>query len=243
MVKSPGKEDRPRSVMDHLEELRNRIIFSLLLIIVCTALVYSFIPQIMDIITKPVGKLYFMSPTEAFWVQIKLAFFIGIYCSLLFIFYNIWRFVELGLKKRERRFILPMTIFSFLLFTIGASFCYFLVIPIALKFLLSYGSQILVPLISVSKYISFVGCLIFAFGITFQLPLVMIFLARMGMVNNKSLRKFRRFAVLGSFIIGAALTPTPDMVNQSLLALPIIVLYELSIWLVKIFEKKEVQSG
>jgi len=196
----------------------------------------------MDFIIRYIGKLYFMSPPEAFWVQVKVAFFIGLYCSLPFIFYQIWRFIELGLRQKEKRFLLPLSIASFILFTVGGSFCYFLVIPIALKFLLSYGSAVLVPLISVSKYISFIGALVFAFGITFQLPLVMIFLARVGIVNNRILRKFRRFAVLGSFIVGAVLTPTPDMVNQTLLAVPIIVLYEMSIWLVKIFEREEVKK-
>lgn len=224
--------------MEHLEELRKRIIFSFVLILVCTFLVYSFIPKIMNFIAKPVGKLYFMSPSEAFWIQVKLAFFIGLYCALPFVFYQIWRFIEIGLRQNEKHFILPLSIASFLLFSLGGSFCYFLVLPAAIKFLLSYGSDSLVPLISVSKYISFVFCFVFAFGITFQLPLILIFLAKMGIVTSQALWKFRRLAILGSFILGAALTPTPDMVNQTFLALPIIVLYEISIWLVKIFERK-----
>ncbi|MFH1460307.1 MAG: twin-arginine translocase subunit TatC [Candidatus Omnitrophota bacterium] len=230
--------DKPRSLMEHLEELRNRILYALLLTIVCTALVYTFIGKIMDFVTKPIGKLYFMGPTEAFWVQVKLAFFVGLYCALPFIFYQIWRFIEVGLRKKERGMVLFLSIVSFLLFSLGGAFCYIVVIPVAIKFLLSYGSETLIALISVSKYISFIGCLVFAFGITFQLPLILLFLGRAGIVNAQSLKKFRRFAILGSFIIGAALTPTPDMVNQSLLALPIIMLYELSIWLVMIFEKK-----
>ncbi|MBU1088237.1 MAG: twin-arginine translocase subunit TatC [Candidatus Omnitrophica bacterium] len=230
--------DTPLSLMDHLEELRNRILFSLVLIISCTALVYNFTTEIMNILVRSVGKLYFMGPAEAFWVKVKLAFFIGLYCSLPFLFYQIWKFVELGLRRDEKKQVLPLTIFSFLLFTIGACFCYFFVIPVAIKFLLSYGTETLIPLISVSKYLSFIGCLVFAFGSTFQLPLVLMFMARIGIVNARSLCKFRRFAVLGSFIVGAALTPTPDMVNQTLLALPIIVLYELSILLIRIFERK-----
>lgn len=240
----PCQMDRPLSVIDHLEELRNRILFSLFLVILCTALAYSFVQQIMNFLVRSIGKLYFMSPTEAFWVQVKLAMFVGLYCALPFIFYQIWKFVEIGLKQNERKYVLPLSIASFILFTLGGAFCYFFVIPVAINFLLSYGSSTLLPLISVSKYLSFIGCLVFAFGFTFQLPLILMFLARMGIVNCASLRKFRRFAILGSFIVGAALTPTPDMVNQTLLALPIIVLYEMSIWLIKIFEKKkEVQSG
>ncbi|MFH1062946.1 MAG: twin-arginine translocase subunit TatC [Candidatus Omnitrophota bacterium] len=230
--------DTPRSLMDHLEELRNRILVSLVLIIVCTALVYNFTSQIMAILVQAVGKLYFMGPAEAFWVKVKLAFFIGLYCALPFLFYQIWKFVELGLRRDEKKQVLPLSISSFVLFTIGAGFCYFFVIPVAIKFLLSYGSDTLIPLISVSKYLSFIGCLVFAFGSTFQLPLILMFLARIGIVNVRSLCKFRRFAILGSFIVGAALTPTPDMVNQTLLALPIIVLYELSILLIRIFERK-----
>ncbi len=230
--------DTPLSLMNHLEELRNRILFSLVLIIICTALVYNFTTQIMDILVLSVGKLYFMGPAEAFWIKVKLALFIGLYCSLPFLFYQIWKFVELGLRRDEKKQVLPLSISSFILFTIGGSFCYFFVIPVAIKFLLSYGSDTLIPLISVSKYLSFIGCLVFAFGGTFQLPLILMFLARIGIVNVKSLCKFRRFAIIGSFILGAALTPTPDMVNQTLLALPIIVLYELSILLIRIFERK-----
>ncbi|MCP4649040.1 MAG: twin-arginine translocase subunit TatC [PVC group bacterium] len=239
MVKTKSRMDNPLSIIQHLEEMRNRILISLLLIIVCTSLGYSFIPQIMKIITKPVGKLYFMGPTEAFWVQLKVALFVGLYFSLPFIFYQVWKFVEIGLKQKERSFLGPLSFSSFFLFSVGGAFCYLIVIPVAMKFLLSYGSSILQPLISVSKYVSFIGCMIFAFGITFQLPLVMLFLGRLGIVQDQALRKFRRFAIVGSFIIAAALTPTPDMVNQTLLALPIIVLYELSIWLVKIFGRKE----
>jgi sec-independent protein translocase protein TatC len=231
--------DTPRSLMEHLEELRNRILFSVVLIIICMALVYNFTSQIMSILVLSVGKLYFMGPAEAFWVKVKLAFFIGLYCALPFLFYQAWKFIEIALRRDEKKHVLPLTVASFILFTIGGSFCYFFVIPVAIKFLLSYGSDTLVPLISVSKYLSFIGCLVFAFGATFQLPLVLMFLARIGVVNVKSLVKFRRFAILGSFIVGAALTPTPDMVNQTLLALPIIVLYELSILLIRIFERKE----
>ncbi|MBU4305113.1 MAG: twin-arginine translocase subunit TatC [Candidatus Omnitrophica bacterium] len=235
--------DRPRSVFEHLEEIRNRIIFCLFLIAVCSALTYSFIPRIMALIIRSVGKLYFMAPTEAFWVQVKLALFIGFYCALPFIFYQVWRFVEIGLKQNEKRFILPLALGSFVLFTLGGSFCYVFVIPVAVKFLLSYGSETLVPLISVSKYISFIVCLVLAFGFTFQLPLILMFLARIGMVTSRILRNYRRFAVLGSFVIGAALTPTPDMVNQTLLAVPLIVLYELSIWLIRIFEHKALNEN
>ena len=225
-----GKADKPLSIMYHL------------LIIVCMSLGYSLIPKVMPIISEPIGKLYFMSPTEAFWVQLKVAFFIGLYFSLPFIFYQAWKFIELGLKKYEKRLVLPLSFCSFLLFTGGAGFCYFVVIPVAIKFLLSYGSPLLVPLISVSKYVSFLGGMLFAFGITFQLPLVMMFLARMGIVNSQILKNARRFAIVGSFIVGAILTPTPDMVNQTFLALPIIILYELSIWLVKLFKLKKVEE-
>lgn len=242
MAEKKGVVDKPCSVIEHLEELRNRILSSLCLIVICTALAYTFTPQIMSLIIKSVGKLYFMAPGEAFWAQVKVACFVGFYCSLPFVFYQIWKFIELGLKQKEKRFILPLSISSFILFSAGSAFCYFLVIPVAIKFLLSYGSSELIPLISVSKYVSFIGALIFAFGVTFQLPLVMIFLAKAGIVDSRILARWRRMAALGAFIIGAALTPTPDMVNQTLLALPIIVLYELSIWLVRIFEIKRVKA-
>jgi len=230
--------DTPRSIIEHLEEMRRRIIFSLAMLAVCTALVYAHVPAVLNHIVRPAQKLYFMAPAEAFWVQVKLALMIGAYCALPLIFYQAWRFVEIGLRRGEKQFLLPLAAGSFLLFTAGGGFCYYFVVPVAVRFLLSYGSDVLVPLLSVSRYVSFLGTLVFAFGITFQLPLVLLFLARLGMVQSARLRVFRRYAVLLSFIIGAALTPTPDMVNQALLAVPLIILYEISIWLVKLFEVK-----
>jgi len=243
VANTPYARDYPQALMEHLEELRNRLLICIGLVAVCMALVYAHIPRIMALLTRGVGKLYFMAPTEAFWVQVKVAFLAGGYCALPFIFYQVWRFVEIGLRHTERRFLLPLSIASFVLFSAGAGFCYLVVIPVAVRFLLSYGSDTLVPLISVSRYVSFVGTLMAAFGLTFQMPLVIMVLGRMGLVNSRMLRKFRRIAIVASFIAAAALTPTPDIVNQTLLAVPMIVLYEVSIWLVRPFESKEVVHG
>ncbi len=224
--------DRPMSVIEHLAELRARILLSILIIVLFSSGAFMFVPRLMPLISRLVGQLYFMAPAEAFWVQLKLSLFIGLYLSLPFVLYQIWRFVELGLYQGEKKLLLPLTLLSFMLFTAGAAFCYILVIPAAVRFFLSYASASLVPLISVSRYLSFIGYMMIAFGLTFQLPLALSLLARIGLVNSSKLRHWRRYAILLSFVAAAALTPTPDMVNQTLLALPMILLYEASIWMI-----------
>ena len=227
------KIDKSMPLVNHLEELRKRFIISLVVIVACAGGIYAFVPKVLEHLTIPVGKLVFISPVEAFWAQMKIAFFLGIYVALPIVFYQIWKFIAVGLKSNERRHILPFTIISFFLFTTGALFCYFFIVPIGMKFLLGYATQTLLPMISVSKYISFLITLLFSFGIVFELPLVISFLTKIGLVSPKGLRQKRKFIILGIFIIAAALTPGPDIFSQFLMAVPLLILYEISIWISK----------
>ncbi len=154
------------------------------------------------------------------------------------IFLQIWRFVAPGLYRHEKRVLLPFTLVSTLCFLGGAAFGYFVVFPPAFRFLIGYSSEILDPMPGVSEYFSLALRLLIAFGVVFELPVFMVFLAKMGLVNGPLLRKNRKYAVLFSFIIAAILTPTPDVVNQFFMAAPLIVLYEVSIIAVSFFARK-----
>lgn len=154
------------------------------------------------------------------------------------IFHQIWRFVAPGLYRHEKKVLLPFTMISTVCFLAGAAFGYFIVFPPAFRFLLGYASEILEPLPAVSEYFSLSLRLLIAFGIVFELPVVMVFLAKIGIVDSGFLRRNRKYALLMSFVVAAILTPTPDVVNQLLMAGPLIVLYEVSIVAVAVFARK-----
>lgn len=221
--------DRKLTFIEHLEELRIRIIKSVVFIIIVAGILYSLADRILAYLVSPVGgTLVFIAPQEAFITNIKVALFGGLFFSSPFVLYQIWQFVSAGLKKNERRYTSLFGFFSFLFFIIGISFGYFIIVPIGLTFLLGFSNEFLIPMISVSRYVSFVGALMFAFGVVFQLPLVIVFLTKIGIVTPQFLSKNRRYAIVLIFIAGAIFTP-PDVVTQCLMAVPLILLYELGI--------------
>ena len=217
-----------KSFVEHLEELRIRIIKSIAFIFVSSILIFSFNDNILRFIIKPAGSLVFIAPQEAFLTAIKIAFFGGLYISSPFILYQIWQFVSVGLERSEKRYALIFGFFSFVFFLLGSVFGYLVIVPIGMKFLIGFGSEFLVPMISVGKYVSFAMALSFAFGLVFQLPIVILFLTRIGIVTPAFLSERRKYAIVIIFIIAAIFTP-PDVITQCLMALPLIALYELSI--------------
>lgn len=238
-IKKTEQFDEPIPLLGHLADLRKSLIYSIVAIAICSVAVYSRVDWILKDITKPVGKLYFLSPFEAFWSRIKLAFFLGIFLSMPVVLFQIWNFIQKGLLPKEKRFILSVTAISFLLFILGAGFCYFLVLPVGVKFLLAYGSETLVPMLSVSRYLSFVFGLVFSFGMVFELPLIVGFMAKVGILQSQTLIKQWRFAVVIIFIAAAALTPGPDVFSQALMAGPLLILYAASILVAKIIERRK----
>lgn len=154
------------------------------------------------------------------------------------LFHQIWRFIAPGLYHHEKRIVLPFTLISTLCFLGGAAFGYFVVFPPAFRFLIGYSSEFLDPMPAVSEYFSLAIRLLIAFGAVFELPVLMVFLAKMGMINKQFLQKHRKYALLIAFVIAAILTPTPDVVNQLLMAGPLVVLYEVSIIAVGMFAKR-----
>ena len=223
---------------EHLEELRQRLFRCIATVIICSGIAYYFRHTIMKIIRKPMGnfKLIFLAPNEAFLSYIKLAIFCGILFAIPLVFYQIWRFVSVALFPKEKRIILILFPLSLIFFTAGGLFAYFISLPIGLKFLLTYPppETNISPMISLSKYINFVGLFLLGFGILFQLPLVVVFLTRLGLIMPKTLSKKRRHVIIGLVLLAAIFTP-PDVITQLLLAIPLVLLYELSIWLSYIF--------
>lgn len=220
-------------LLQHLEELRKRLIFCFITLIIFSVFAGNLVPCVLKSLIKPVGELVFINPTEAFWVNLKLSIIIGSYFALPVIFYQLWKFVSMGLSRHEKKNIALLAAASFFLFNTGAGFCYFLVVPWGIKFLLSYSLGLIKPLLSVNNYLSFVTTMLLSFGLIFQLPLIIGFLVRLKILTPDLLKKHRRIVIVLIFIAAAILTPTSDAFTQIALALPLLLLYEISIILSK----------
>lgn len=221
------------------------MVYSFLAIGVAFAISYAFIKDIVEILMRPLvqtlpkgSSLVFTAVPEAFFVYFKAAFLAGIFFASPFILYQIWAFISPGLYERERKYIYPYLFVSSFFFLVGALFCYFIVFPIIFRFFLSFASDVIQPLPAIKEYLTFTIKLLLAFGLLFQWPALILFLARMGVVSSQVLAKNRKYAILAVFVAAAILTP-PDLVSQLLLAGPLLAMYEGSIWLAKIFRKKE----
>lgn len=226
------------TVVEHLDELRSRIIKSLAVLICTSVVVYFFVPAFIPFLTRPVGKLVFNHPSEAFTGYVNIAIFFGIILSSPFIIYQIWKFISSAVTQAERKNIVIFGITSFLLFILGASLGFFVIVPLGVKFLLSFATDSIIPMITFGKYVSFVAWLTCAFGFVFQLPLVILFLAGSGMITPELLARRRREVIVLIFILSAILTPTVDIITQIVFALPLLFLYEASIMLAKAKRKK-----
>ena len=230
------------SFMEHLGELRTRIMRSLLALLVGLVPALIFSQQIMDYLVRPVREtnrsLVFLSLTEAFWVQMKIGVIAGLFVASPLILWQVWQFIAPGLHRHEKKYAGPFVIVGSLLFIGGGAFSLKVVTPFAIQFLLSYERPGLQAMISIGNYIDFLLKFTLAFGAVFELPLVITILARLGVVTPAMLAKNRKYAILGAFIAGAVLTPTPDMFNQTLMAGPLILLYEVGIICARIFGKR-----
>ena len=224
---------------EHLQELRRRILWILFILVFFSIVSYPLTPSLLSKIKRDLlrgSSLVVLSPQEAILVYIKISLLLGFTLSLPFIIFHSWRFIAPGLVEREKRLFLCIVTSSILLFLLGAGFAYFFLLPITLRFLLEVANWTAVPMLSLDRTINFILLIILISGLIFQLPLVVGILTRLSLVNYKILSSKRRYVILLAFIISALITD-PSMVTQILVAIPIIILYEISILVSKILGK------
>ena len=228
----------------HLEELRRRLIYAVVAIVLGAIIAFLFAKQLFYFLAQPLVKILpanqpmiFTALTEAFFTYFKVALLAGFFLASPVVFYQLWKFIAPGLYEHEKKFVIPFVIFATLFFILGGAFAYYIVFPFGFKFFLGFSTDYLKLLPKMSEYFSLSLKLIFAFGIVFEMPVITFFLAKMGVLNGEMLSSKRRYAIVLVFVIAALLTP-PDVGTQLLMAGPLILLYEVSVWVARIFGRK-----
>jgi len=233
----------------HLEELRKRLVACFIAIGIGFVVSYGFKEKLFDILSHPLisvmgadDKMIFTGLPEAFFTYLKVSLLSGFMLAAPVVLYQFWMFVAPGLYKKERRFLVPIVFLSSVFFVGGALFGYFIVFPFGFKFFLGFASETIQPLPSMKEYLSFSAKLLLAFGLVFELPLIITFLAKLGIVSVDFLKKNRKYALILFFAGSAILTP-PDVVTQIMMAVPLMLLYEISIIGARVFGKKKVKES
>jgi sec-independent protein translocase protein TatC len=259
-VADDASDGHKMPLLDHLIELRQRLLYSALALLVAFLIAFYFaqdlfnflVQPLADILTNRAGvlgtrRLIFTDLTEVFFTYIKVAFFFGAFVACPIFLTQIWLFVAPGLYKNEKSALAPFLAASPVLFFTGGALVYYVLFPLAWKFFLSFetmGGEGTLPIeleAKVNEYLSLVMKLIFAFGLSFQLPIIMTLMARVGLTTSKGMASKRKYAIVGVFIVAAIFTP-PDPLSQLSLAIPIILLYEVSIFMAKMVEKKKAKA-
>ncbi|WP_169764227.1 twin-arginine translocase subunit TatC [Campylobacter mucosalis] len=232
-------------IKPHLVELRKRLGISVASVFVMFMVCFSFWNPILAWMTEPLkdvlpagSNIIFTQVQEPFFTAMKVAFFAGLILALPIIFWQFWLFVAPGLYDNEKKYVIPFVLSATAMFLCGASFCYFVVIPLGFNFLINFGGQLFTALPSIGEYVGFFTKLLVAFGIAFELPVITFFLAKLGLVDDKALKGFFRYAVVIIFIFSAIMTP-PDVLSQFLMAFPLMGLYGISIYIAKIANTKD----
>ncbi len=245
---SDDEEMVKMSFLEHLEELRKRLIYSLIAVAAAFFLCFGFAQKIFDYMSVPVRSalreirlpngqpmndaLYFTKPTDPFTLLLNLSLIAGLFLASPVVLYQLWKFISPGLYKKERRYAVPFVFFCSSLFIAGGAFGYFIAFPYALKFLLTFGGERMVPWITATEYIDMFWTVILGLGIVFELPMMMMFLGLLGILSPRFLIRNFRYAVLVIFIVAAVVTPTSDVINLMIFAIPMMALYLLGIVLV-----------
>jgi sec-independent protein translocase protein TatC len=229
------ERDKELSLVEHLREFRDRLMVACIAIAITTAISFLFTTDIIKLLLLPSGvtKLVALSPTENFTTYFRVALFSGFALSMPVVLYEIFAYIDPALRPNERRFALTLGPFILLLFILGMLFCYLILLPSALKFLLNFGSEVIDNQLRAAEYLSFVTLFIVGMGVIFEMPVLIYALIRLGVVQRSWLTSRRRYVFLLSFVIAAVLTPTPDPFNQSLVAIPIYLLFELGLLLAR----------
>ncbi|MCP4112624.1 MAG: twin-arginine translocase subunit TatC [Desulfobacteraceae bacterium] len=237
------KDDDKIPFTAHLEELRERLIKCFIAISIGFCIAYGFKEYLFEILKSPLGDTEFITTAiqEGFFTYLKVAFLTGLLTGAPVILYQFWMFVAPGLYNKERRLLAPIVALSSFFFVGGALFGYFVVFPFGFKFLLSVTPSTIIPRLSMKEYLNFSSKLLLAFGLVFELPLVITFMAKLGIVSVDFLKKNRKYAIL-LFFVGSALLTPPDVVTQVMMALPLMLLYEISIIGARIFGRKNFEE-
>lgn len=217
---------------DHLQEFRKRLIICLVVIAIAALACYNYVDDIIALLSGPAGKLYFMNPSEVFFTYMEIALYAGILFTLPVLLYEVWAFVAPALWPEERRAVLVILPTAVILFYVGLVFAYYLVIPAAVTFFMGFATQTLQPMFSLESYLSFILALTLPFGFIFELPLIVVFLAKIGLVTGDFLKGKRKILIVIAFIFAAVVSPTTDIFTQTMIAVPLIVLYEISLFIV-----------
>ena len=225
----------------HIADLRKRLVISSITVVIMFFACFSFYEPILEWMMAPVKhalpvgtSMIAVEIQETFFTAMKVAFFGGFIISLPVIFWQLWLFLAPGLYDHEKKLVVPFVFFATLMFLLGASFAYYIVVPVGFDFLIAFGNSVVSVLPSIGKYVGFFTKLLIGFGIAFELPVITFFLAKIGIVNDQMLKDFFRYAVVLIFIVAAVLTP-PDVISQVLMAAPLLILYGVSIYIAKVF--------
>ena len=241
--------EKNETLIQHLKELRTCLIKSVWSIAIFTCVAYYYSEYIFDFLRHPAmkylpgGGLVFTHPMDKFMAHLKIAIFSGVVAAAPFWLYQIWNFVAPGLYQKEKKYAANFIVSGTFLFLVGISFCYFLVLPAAFEFLFNFGGSIDKPMITITEYLEFVVQMSLMFGISFELPLVLVMLGITGIVTAAFLRKQRRVSWLVLAVASAILTPTPDALSMFMMLIPMVFLFEIAIFLVARVEKKSTETA
>jgi len=235
--------DVEMSFLDHIEELRWRIIYALIGVIIFTIVAWFFIDPLIEIVLlKPArdanASLQNLRPFGQLFLYVQVAIIVGIVASLPNIFYQLWQFIAPALKKKERKYILWIVFFSTFCFLAGIAFAYFVMLPLTMKFAAQFGTAEISNEFAIDEYMSIIISVMLAAGVVFELPMISFFLSKLGILTPKFMRKYRRHAIVIILVLAAFLTPGADPVSQVILAVPLVLLYEISIFISKLSSKK-----
>jgi sec-independent protein translocase protein TatC len=230
-----SERDKELSLVQHLAELRDRVMVSAIAVAITTALAFVFTTPLIKILLLPSGveRMVALSPTESFTTYFRVALFAGLALAMPVLLYELYAYIDPALYPNERRFLRLIGIPVIGLFAAGMAFCYFLLLPRAIPFLINFGSEVIDNQLRASEYLSFVTTFILGMGLVFEVPVIIWALVRVGVVQRSWLAKQRRYVFLLSFIVGALITPTPDPVNQTLVSIPMYLLYEVGLLLAR----------
>jgi len=240
--------EKEMSITEHLGDLRKVLIISLIAVAVTSSIMFGFFrEQLLDFIMQPLialgVPLVYLRITEAFFAQFKLCLLVGLILAMPIILYEIWYFIAPALKPGEKKLVRIVVPLAIILFFVGAVFAYFTILQVMIRFLVLFGGEELLPMLSIDLYISFLARVLVPFGLIFEMPIISYFVTKVGWLTPQWMIKNRKWAFLISFIVGAILTPSGDPLSQSLMALPIYLLYEISIIVAKVTTNRAKREG